>query len=87
MTKPKTSRQNQRPHGKTKYFTAKTKFLTAKANITHSVSCGPSYGSYHEFTNNNFAFHESQNQFFTFSRFTNNRGHTKCQKRCISPIL
>ena len=51
------------------------------------VSCGPPYGSYHEFTNNNFAFHESQNQFFTFSRFTNNRGHTKCQKRCISPIL
>ena len=34
MTKPKPSRQNQRPHGKTKYFTAKTKYLTAKAN-TH----------------------------------------------------
>ena len=35
-TKPKTSRQNQRPHGKIKYYTAaKTKFLMAKAN-THA---------------------------------------------------
>ena len=28
--KPKTSRQNQKPHGKTKNLTAKTKYLTAK---------------------------------------------------------
>ena len=28
--KPKTSRQNRKPHGKTKNFTAKTKYLTAK---------------------------------------------------------
>jgi len=29
-TKPKTSRQNQKPHGKTKYLTAKPKTFTAK---------------------------------------------------------
>ena len=29
-TKPKTSRQNRKPHGKTKNLTAKTKYLTAK---------------------------------------------------------
>ena len=60
-------------------FVSAVRFLV----LPWRVSCGPPYGSHHEFTNNNFAFHKSQKQFFTLSRFTNNRGHTKCQKRCI----
>ena len=43
-------------------------------------------GSHHEFTNNNFVLHESQNKFYVFM-LLKNRVRTKCLKRYVSPIL